>query len=369
MDTSPAGNRLWARVLAWPRGLFAPVVAVAAVAVTACFFPPRMEVFEKKDVRLHEWARAETFLKQVAEPLRDDVEPAMRWRLLPPLVSKALGLSPGAALTMPWLGLLVLMMVLAARLESLTGRRDVALAGTLGFATAGGPVTIVNWLGINDAWFLLALLETATGRSRLGLLLAALLGPWVAEHYLIGLPLALAVRLSLVPEQKADWRKLLLPVGVGLAPCVGIRLGVTMLRGDPVSAGYLSDMVAVFKFYAAYVPAGWGMGFRLLWLPLGIALWLNWRNREDRPALAAVASAALLALGAISVLAWDLSRSSAIILPLYVLCAAGMAKHDGLRKTWWWCIAGNLCVPYAHIVGFTVSWNRGPLGLWQWPAS
>ncbi len=368
--SSPAGNKLWGRVQAWPRWLFAAVAAVTALALTTWFYPPRLEVFGKKDARFQEWARAGTFLKQSVDPLRQDVEPAMRWRLLPPMVSHALHLGPGAALTIPWIGLFALLVTLTARLETLTGKREIALAGTLGFATSGGPITIVNWLGINDAWFLLALLETATGRSRLGLLLCALLGPWVAEHYLIALPLALAVRAWLATDNDGrageTWFGRLMLTCVGLAPYIGLRLWVTLRHGDQVSAGYVADMLAVFKFYAAYVPAGWGMGFRLLWIPLGAALWLGWRNPTSRLAVTTVAPTALAALTVISVLAWDLSRSVEILLPWYALAAVLMAKHDRLRKLWWWTLLGNLCLPYAHIVGFSVTWKRGPFGLWQW---
>jgi hypothetical protein len=53
-----------------------------------------------------QWDRAHAFLLQCEHPLRHDVEPAMLWRLLPPLAAHALHLPGNTPLIIPWLGLL-----------------------------------------------------------------------------------------------------------------------------------------------------------------------------------------------------------------------------------------------------------------------
>jgi hypothetical protein len=77
------------------------------------------------------------FLKPCEQPFRQDVEPAVRWRLLPPLVCHALGLKGNRPLAFCWLGLAVFAAVLAARLDRLSGSRPWAAIGTVGFATSG----------------------------------------------------------------------------------------------------------------------------------------------------------------------------------------------------------------------------------------
>jgi len=82
---------LGGRIEAWPRLLFAVVAGSLAILVSGWFYPPRLEVWSRRDTRLQEWSRADGFLKQCERPFRQDVEPAVRWRLLPPLVCQASG--------------------------------------------------------------------------------------------------------------------------------------------------------------------------------------------------------------------------------------------------------------------------------------
>jgi hypothetical protein len=123
----------------------------------------------------------------------------------------------------------------------------------------------------------------------------------------------------------------------------------------------------VFRIYAPYVPLGWAMGYRIGWIALGagfLAMGTRWRSRLPGIALAAAG------LAAISVVAWDLDRSTGILLPAYVagIVAASRAGNAGRSRLLVFalgCVLLNLALPYAHIVGFTVSWNRGPFGVWR----
>jgi len=352
-----------------PRGLFAMLAAVLALTVAAVCYPPRLEAFTRRDPRLQEWARADGFLKQIENPMRTDVEPAMRWRLLPPVLCRALGLKGAAALTVPWAGLLALLAYLAWRIDALSGNAEAALLGAVLVAVSGNGLTISGWLGINDAWFLLALLGTTLGESALLLVACGLLGPWVDERYLIGLPLALLVR-RLLPGRSAPpdlKRDLALPLAA-IVPYVAYRLMRTFMVGDATATGYFSDMLSVYRYYAAYVPLGWWMGFRLGWIPLGAQWFLTGRSETgpDRHRNIWIGGAALATLTVMSVLAWDLSRSTGIILPAVVFALLSSAAQPQGLKLWRWALGGTLLLPYAHIVGPTLTWNYGPWGWWHW---
>ncbi len=350
----------------WPRTLFAVVAGSLALIVCAWFYPPRLQVWSKRDVRLQEWSRADGFLKQCQEPLRQDVAPALRWRLLPPVACHALGLKGNEPLAFCWLGLAVLAVVLAARLDELTGSRAWAAVGTVGFATSGPFITALGWLGLNDGWYLLALLESAACRSIWALAAWAFVGPWIDERFLLGLPLALLVRSRLRGPGPGSCGRAAAAACAGIAPYVLFRIGFTLTHGDSVSAGYLGSMLAVFPIYAAYVPLGWAMGYRVLWVALAAGILARgspWKSRAAGMALCAIP------LAAISVVAWDLDRSTGILLPAFVagVVAASRPRQGG--RSWLplgiACVLLNLALPYAHIVGFTVSWNRGPLGAWR----
>jgi MFS family permease len=355
------------RIDSWPRLLFAVVVGSLAILVCAWFYPPRIEVWSRRDTRLQEWSRADAFLKQCEAPLRQDIEPAVRWRLLPPLVCHALGLKGNEPLAFCWAGLAVFAVALAARLDGLTRSRLWAAIGAVGFATSGPFITALGWLGLNDGWYMLALLESAAGRSLWALGAWTFVGPWIDERFLIALPFALFVRSRLHPQETRGFRRTCLAACAGIAPYIVLRISFSLIRGDAVSVNYMASMIGVFRIYAAYVPLGWAMGYRAGWVALAASLLaegLGWKSRLTGFALGAGG------LIAISVAAWDIDRSTGILLPAYVLgivvaarlSAAGRPRLLVLGLA---CVLLNLALPYAHIVGFTVSWNRGPFGIWR----
>jgi hypothetical protein len=359
------------RIDSWPRVLFAVMAGALALVVCALFFPPRTEIWARRDPHLQEWSRADAFLKQCQDPYRQDVEPAVRWRLIPPLVCHTLGLTGYEPLFFCSAGLAVFAVVLAARLDQLVGNRPWALLGTLGFATSGPFITALGWLGLNDGWYLLALLETVAIRSLWALAAWALVGPWIDERFLIALPLALYVRARLKTPESGSALRAGLAACAGIAPYVLLRIGYSLTHGDAVSSGYLAAMLDVFRLYASYVPLGWLMGYRVGWLVVGAGLLAMGASGKSRlPGIALGAAA----LGIISVVAWDLDRSTGVLLPIYVAGVVAIAKSGArpggpgptrLMAIGVACLLLNLVLPYAHVVGFTASWNRGPLGLWR----
>jgi hypothetical protein len=67
-------------------------IALACLALGMFFFAPQLWLMTEYQPGTFQWDRARTFLLQCEIPLRRDIEPAMHWRLLPPLVCHALHL-------------------------------------------------------------------------------------------------------------------------------------------------------------------------------------------------------------------------------------------------------------------------------------
>jgi len=73
------------------------LITAGSLALSVLFFAPRLWLMQHYVKGSFQWDRAHTFLAQCEQPLRRDIEPAMDWRLLPPLAAHALHL-PGNTL-------------------------------------------------------------------------------------------------------------------------------------------------------------------------------------------------------------------------------------------------------------------------------
>jgi hypothetical protein len=360
MGVRPLFGSLRARLSAWPRPLFAAAAAACALLVSATFYPPKTQYWNSDSIHRERY-REFAFLKQCQDPFRRDVEPAVRWRLFPPVACHALGLTGKSAQAFCWAGLAIFTFALAARLDGLAAGRSWALLGTIGFATSGPFITAVGWLGLNDGWYLLALLEAAAGESVLALAGWAFVGIWTDERFLIGLPLALLVRRSLRPA--GGLRLPVLAASLGCAPYAVLRIAALLAHRDAASQAYVEGMAGYWRSYAPFIPLGCLMGYRAGWMALGAGLAGLGRGAAPRLLGAGVAAASV---ALISALAWDLDRSMGILLPIFVLgVAAASRAGPRSRAIGWACLAANLALPYAHVVGVTVSYNAGPKGVWS----
>lgn len=140
------------------------------------------------------WSRGLGFASQCVDPLRRDIEPALQWRLLPPLVAHWLGLRGWGAFILSWTGVVALLgYAVTAALTRLPRRVDALFVGIL-VGTTAAVFTPTAWIGLNDGWLWLAVLAATFGRSRRVWAAACLLGPWIDERFIVGLPLIVVAR-------------------------------------------------------------------------------------------------------------------------------------------------------------------------------
>jgi hypothetical protein len=258
-----------------------------------------------------------------------DAIQTIRWRLLPPALGKLFGLSDHAYLSIPWLALVVLV-ALVIHYAMRFGATPLQ-AGSVGVlvGTSSAFFSASCAVGYFDPLYLIALIVVCCSPSPLAVLGACLLGPWVDEKFLFMLPACCGARWTWQPDRRWIWR-----VVLGIAPYCLFRL-VALTLGDGSVSHQIKMQSAVFPNYAPALPKGWWYGFRAGWLLIFGGIWMICRTL-DRRAGAFFVAGLLAAIGSVSFLAWDTTRSIAMVLPLLLF---------GIQAKW----AGRLLVGLAII--------------------
>ena len=337
------------------------LIVSGCLLLSLCFFSPHLWLMRAPTPGSTVWARGLAYLAQCEQPFRPDVETAMQWRLLPPLVAHALGLRGFAAFVLPWLGVIAAAVFVARLLrERLPDWRFVA-GGTLLYATTSATLAPVGWLGLNDGWVWLGLLAVAFGRSAWTLPLACLLCPWVDERFIIGFPLAWIVR-SL--DRQETWLSPAAWSALWLLPYAALRLA---LGGNPAtnqaSAAFLVAVIPDSISLAGIVPRAWWLGLRAAWFAVAFAAWVT--PPRQRLAAAVVLAATLVVTW---LLASDLTRSIAIVVPAVLLGCTTLARRFPLHAPRVLLALGvaNLFIPAAHVVYKSIDpISPLPLELWR----
>jgi len=321
-------------------------VAGVCLALSVFFFSPRLWLMTESQPGTFEWDRAYSYLLQCEHPLRRDIEPAMLWRLLPPLVAHTAHLPGKTPLALPWLGVIACTTYVAVLFRRRSPDPRFVYGGTLLFATTSAVLVPLGWFGINDAWVWLGLFAVAFGESAWALPLAALLCPWVDERFIIGFPLAwLVCRLD--RREPLGGRASL--AGLWLLPYLALR--VVLSRMYPTHSAEWTFVWFLLLHQAASVastaPLGWWMGLRAAWAAVVYGAWVT---PPGRRLLAAATFAATI--GVLLVVASDLSRTIALVLPAAFWGCFELARRAPTLAPRVLLVAGcaNLVIPAAHIV-------------------
>jgi len=321
------------------------LITAGCLLLSILFFAPRLWLMKTYLPGTFQWDRGHTYLLQCEQPFRRDIETAMQWRILPPLVAHGLGLSGNIPFLLPWVGVLALLGYVAVLHARRLSDWRFVFGGTLLAATTSAVLVPVGWFGINDAWVWLGLLAVAFGRARWALPAACLLCPWIDERFLIGLPLAWIVR-CLDEDMPPFSRRLLF--ATWLLPYVAVRLS---LGGNPATDSAASHFLAhqwrSVLVLVPIAPFGWWMGLRAGWLGVAYAAA---SAPVGRLWLAGSVLGATLALAFF--VASDLSRSVAIVLPAVLLGGFALARRSPAHAPRILLAAGiaNLLIPAAHVV-------------------
>jgi len=248
------------------------------------------------------------------------------------------------------LGAVAAIAYIAVLIRRRCGDPRAILGGTLTFVSTSAVLVPFGLLGLNDAWVWLGLFAVAFGRARWALPLACLLCPWVDERFIIGFPLAWIVA-RIDRREPIYSRELLSPLW--LLPYVALRLGLPRPEAgtNGTTSGFLAYVVASFGTLVPLIALGWWFGLRAAWAGVACAIWNC--PRGYRIVATLVLCGTLLAT---AVLAHDISRSIAIILPVALLgCFEFHRRTPSLAPRVFLTVGiVSLLLPAAHVIYRTV---------------
>lgn len=325
------------------------LTAVLILAAVVACHSPRWWLIVHPTPGSFEWDRAAVYLQQCANPWRDDLTAAVRWRFLPQVLVWLVHGGPALALAFPWFGALAFTAYCHHVLRRQTADSLAAAAATVVLAASGPVLVSTGWLGLNDAWFALALCYVAFGRNRGVIAAACVLGTFVDERFVFGLPLAIWLRAMAAADddfgrtftRAATW---LLPA---LAPFVVSRLiGAALGRDAGRDQAFLSSSLHDSAAYLWCAPLGAWMALRFACFPAAERLAACARTHRTT-ALALLLTAAGPVLAGF-LLASDTLRTAGIVLPLCLWGAAGLAARKS-HAYWLGLAAASLLVPAAHV--------------------
>jgi hypothetical protein len=264
----------------------------------------------------------------------------VRWRLLIPAIGHYLDLPDWLVLGLAHIGcfvvILALVIIIRTHSTRCTQRPHELFCTAITIATTAPIFTSMGWLGYYDSWLVLALLGVAFVRWRPVVALACLVGPWIDERFVVGLPLALLIRkATFEPDTPWTWlwarREALLPV---LLTCAyaALRLQLGGSRGSQTVDEYLKQFV-----FSQHISAGQRLWGALAGLRFGLAFVLaavfyaHWHPaRRDRWEALLLAVAILMTATIGLVTALDVSRSMALLWPVLPLGAIYASRTE-----WW----------------------------------
>lgn len=342
--------------------------------------------------------RRDDLLTQCLEPLARNLnEPILAYRIVQPLLAKALGWCGDrrellALLGSPGIAYLALILTLACCHWAIRQRFSSAVSILTTMALATTMVTQwsnVYW-GHPDSLSLLPIALLLISRHPLLVIACVSVGVLNDERLLLAIPF---LALWWWPAS-LSWRqflRLLFPqvVAVFLGLAIALLLRIALAQGwigPGIENAYSSGGLFSGPFSRLVQPSSWPslavmvfLGFRWLWLIPLLALSSLWRQS---PSMRVGLYACSLLVGSLATFTVaDVSRSFAFVFPC-VLVALQILQEQGWsdsRLSRWltWCLGLNVLTPAATVFGVPPQWWKDPiswavpylplpLNLWQW---
>jgi hypothetical protein len=359
VDAARADPSSWLDRPPYPLFLLGGSLA-AAVMVLFCF-TPRFDLWRGLDYPgawfNPELNRAIDSLQQVANPFKPVTNSSNRvitWRLLFPLLAHYLHLPRGVYLALPFVGCLLVLLLLLHVLTRRTGSRRLALAGTVLAASTSWFFVSTGWLAYFDSWYMLGLCLVVFSRPRTGLAACCLTMPWIDERFILSLPLGLLLRGL---EQK----ELLHRPGKVWLTDVGLALGITgvylvvrfLLLPIGPDSGLNSQLQEAARFprTVSRILDGLWNGLRLAWVCVVLLVWFAGSGRHWL--LAGILGFGIVLTLASNLVAHDISRSAAVLLPAALAGLLRSAEVWGTARAARLATvlaAANLLLPAEHVL-------------------
>ena len=338
-------------------------IALLSALVLLALFSPRFVLWRGLDIPAAwfnpEVNRAVDTIPRLDHPFAAVENPsniAMQWRVLFPVIWHYLNLPVWSFLAMPHLGCLLALALIAHIALRRTGRFLTAFGVTLLSGTNAWFFVSTGWLAYFDSWFIIGLLVVSFVPSRLGLILATLLVPWVDERFVVALPLAVVVRLVyLRPLDERSARALrgdVLLAGAICALYATLRVSLNFFVPDANSGNYVGKtLYELRQVPIALFFRGLWSGWRAAWLfVIALPLLLLSTGRRGWALVTAAVALGTVFLGL--VIAADISRSMGALLTAMLagLLLLSRQRPAIFRAALPSILVANLVLPVSHVV-------------------
>jgi len=301
--------------------------------------------------------------RDLGTEIKDSNHKIVRWRLLMPAIGHVFHLPGWLTLGLSHLGCLTWLVALVAVGHSSAGPsgsrwRDAACLALV--AGASAPLfTSMGLLGYYDAWLVVALLAVGFGPARWIVALACLLGPWIDERFVIGLPLALMVRWTRTTEPACHpWAWLRREAALPLLLAGGYSLVRLQLGGSGSSqtvGEYFRQFVLTPTISTGDRLLGAWAGLRSGWVLVVAAVALVGLAARPLARLQmAMLAAGIVLTGLVGLYtALDLSRSMALLTPVIPLGWLLLSRTEAWNRYHLPPIlaATALLLPAHHVMG------------------
>lgn len=337
------------------------VASLLSFVVGIGFFCPRYVLWRGLDIPQARYNpevhRAYYRLQQIEhpfDPIENENNRAMRWRLLFPLLAHYLHLPRNVLFALPFIGCLLALGLTAYVVLRETGSTLLALLSSMLAATTSWFFVSTGWLSYFDSWYILGLLCVSFIRNKTTLVVCCLCVAWIDERFILGLPLAFTVRTAVfrwVEDGKVA--QLFRETGLAcfvVAPYLLFRLALLFFAQDANSAGHLTDHYdMLFLHNKAYLSGLWH-GLRAGWVPVLACVLLAYGNRGIKFKIAG-AIIVVFTLFINRFLAADFSRSVSVLMPCVLLGSILIARYRpslafGVTA---FALLVNLLTPARHI--------------------
>ena len=359
------------------------VALLSAALVTFCFAPRfylwrGLEIAEDLPASMAEFDRAIPTLAQLDDPwapVNNAIHRVIAWRLLFPVVWHYLHLPRMWFLAMPQIGCLAALWLVAWLTYERLGRWWPAWVATTLFAALPWFFVSSGWLAHFDSWLVIGLLLVAFVPSRVLLILACLLTPWVNARFVLadsgdatgarnraGQNRARRMASRVTGYCRRGCRELSVS-GDSRHRLDARRPGVDGLRRVALGGSSHDSLDAIRRRamvgFSHRLARGRGRDCACR-APRGVALGAAF-------AIVVIASA----LGGLFI-AWDMSRTLMIVSPVFLL---GMWLWEEIASGQWrWLLSGvlvaNLLAPAHHVlwsVEWRIAWLPAEIERWRNP--
>ena len=347
------------------RLLFYACVAALASLLVFCIFTPRLAIWRGLDVpearHNPEVNRAVATLRQVDDPFLENTELGLTnlglaWRLFFPVVAHYMHFPDGLFLALPHIGCLITLGLVASFAWRETRNRWQSFLITVLAAALPWFFVSTGWLTYVDSWWVLGLLIVGLVPSRVALVAACLITPWIDERFVIALPLSVVVRSIYVyrpgPQDFRTWLRDVVLVVLPTLPYVVIRL-VAMLGQDATAEHFSREWQRIEAATPLRFAQGIWSGYRAAWIFVIAFVALAW-VRRPRLTLTLVIPGVLLTIAAALGIAADMSRGLMMLFPV-MLAGCLLLLRDRPRfgrVALYTAVAANLLLPASHVLWY-----------------